>query len=104
MTQQQVVGQVADGRSVRAVMPFNGDQELVLGRSEPGRARLLLAPVLETTQAHPEGQHVLEILGSWLRQVHPPELIPGQTNIRRVTTPWPMSWPRHSAKSSPAPR
>ena len=33
MTQQQVLGQVANGRCALVVMPFDGHQELVLGRS-----------------------------------------------------------------------
>ena len=49
-------------------MPFDRHQELVLGMGEPGRARLLLAPMLETTQARAEGEQMLEVLRGGLRQ------------------------------------
>ena len=62
VTQQQVIGQVTYGRREVAGIPFNRHQELVLGMGEPGRARLILAPVLETTQAHAESQQMLEVL------------------------------------------
>ena len=62
MPQQQVTGQVADGGGEVAGMPFNRHQQLVLGVGEPGRARLILAPVLETTQAHAESQQMLEVM------------------------------------------
>ena len=62
MPQQQVIGQVTDGGREVAGMPFNRHQELVLGVGEPGRARLILAPVLETTQAHAESQQMLEVM------------------------------------------
>jgi hypothetical protein len=55
-------------------MPFHRHQELVLGMGQPGRARLALAPMLETAQAHAESEQMLEVLRGWLRQACPPGL------------------------------
>jgi hypothetical protein len=68
MTQEQVIGEFANGRREVAGMPFNRHQKLVLGRGEPGHARLILAPMLETAQAHAEGEQMLEVLRGGLRQ------------------------------------
>jgi hypothetical protein len=51
VAQQQVVGDVADRRPARVRMTADREEELVLCGSEPGRARLLLAPAQEPAQA-----------------------------------------------------
>ena len=54
MPQQQTGGEIADGRQLVTGMPLDRDQELVLNMSEPGRASVILAPALKTTQAAAE--------------------------------------------------
>ena len=66
--QEQVLGHLADGWRQLAGMALERHQELVLDVGEPGRAGLLLAPVLEPAQGDPEGQEILEISASWLWQ------------------------------------
>ena len=44
-------------------MPLHRHEQLVLGMGEPGRAGLILAPMLETPQAHPEGEQMLKVFG-----------------------------------------
>jgi len=74
MTQQQVISNVAYGRRPVTRMSFDRYQELVLNLGDPGFARLALAPMLETAQARPERQQMLEVLTSWLGQAAPPPL------------------------------
>src|SRR3954454_7613986 len=47
MAQEQVVGDVSDGRSGRVVMTSDGQQELMLGGSEAGGVGVALAPAQE---------------------------------------------------------
>ena len=54
MAEQEMVGEVADGGI--AVVPPDGEQQLVLGRGEAGGLGLLLAPVEEPPQAVSEPQ------------------------------------------------
>jgi hypothetical protein len=56
MPQHEVTGDVADGRPAIAVVSAHGEQELVLGRGQPGLLRLLLAPMQETAQPGAELQ------------------------------------------------
>ena len=70
--QQQVAREVADGRRDVSGVSLDRDQELVLDVSEPRGPGLGLAPVLETAQADPERQQVLEVLTGRCRQGRPP--------------------------------
>jgi hypothetical protein len=59
VAQQQVICDVSDRR--RGTVASDGEQELVLRTGEPDGSRLLLAPVLEPTQAVPERQQTAEV-------------------------------------------
>ena len=61
VAQQQVVGDLADGRATAIGMPPDGQQQLVLRRGQPGPLRLLLAPADEPAQAGPQRQQVLVV-------------------------------------------
>ena len=54
VAQEEVVGQITDRRT--AVVAAHGEQELVLGRGQPGRLRLLLAPAEEAAQTVTEAE------------------------------------------------
>ena len=54
MAQQQIPGDVADGGTLPAIMPPDGQQELVLRRCQPRPLSLLFAPVQKAPQADPE--------------------------------------------------
>ncbi len=56
MPEEQVVGDLADGRTPWVAVTSDGQEELMLGRSETRLLRLLFAPSLELTQAGPQGQ------------------------------------------------
>lgn len=62
MTQQQIAGEIPDGRALRCWMALDRQQQLVLGRCQAYLTRLSLAPVQEPAQAGPEGQQVLVVL------------------------------------------
>jgi hypothetical protein len=62
MTQQEVAGQITDGRRLGARVALDRDQELVLNVGQAGRPSLTFAPPLEPAQATAEGQQMLEIL------------------------------------------
>lgn len=49
MTQEQVVGDLSDRRSLLAAMASDRQQQLMLRGGEAGRTRLLLAPAQEMT-------------------------------------------------------
>ena len=61
MAQQQVVGDLADGRATAVGMPPDGQQQLVLRRGQPGPLRLLLAPADEAAQSGPQRQQILVV-------------------------------------------
>lgn len=63
--QQQVIGKLPDGRGLRAWVPLDGHEQLVLSRGKARRARLLLAPSHEAPQRHAEAQAVPEVVVSW---------------------------------------
>ena len=67
VAEQEVVGHLADRRPARVGVAPDGQQELVLGRRQPGCLGLLLAPAQEAAQAGPERQQVL-VVG--VRQSH----------------------------------
>jgi len=50
MSEEQVIGDVSDGRSGRVVMTSDREQELMLGGGEAGGAGVLLAPAQEAPQ------------------------------------------------------
>jgi hypothetical protein len=54
VAKEQVVGDVADRRSACVATPANGQHELVLGRRESDRTRLLLGPSEEAPEPGPE--------------------------------------------------
>jgi uncharacterized membrane protein YoaK (UPF0700 family) len=58
--QQQVIGDFPDGRRLRARVPLDRHEQLVLGRGESHGGRLLLAPPQEAPQRHAEAQVVPE--------------------------------------------
>lgn len=53
VAEQEVVRHLADGRPSRVTVAADREQQLVLGRCEAGRLRLLLAPALESSQPGP---------------------------------------------------
>jgi hypothetical protein len=61
MTQEQVAGQLANGRRIAARMPPDRHEQLVLYVGQSGPNGLVLAPALEPAQAGAEGEQVLEI-------------------------------------------
>ena len=61
VAQQQIVGHLADRRPPPVGVAADRQQQLVLGRRQPSRLGLLLAPAHETSQAGPEGQEVLVV-------------------------------------------
>lgn len=56
VAQEEVVGYFADRRAPLVAVASDGEKELMLGRSEAGDPRLLLAPPLESPQAGPQCQ------------------------------------------------
>lgn len=58
MAQEQVVGDLADRRSPWIRVAADGEQELMLGRRQPGGCRLLLAPAQEATQPGAQGEQL----------------------------------------------
>jgi hypothetical protein len=60
VAEQQMIGNIPYRRS--STVASDGEQELMLRAGEPHGSRLLLAPVLEPTQAVPERQQPLEVL------------------------------------------
>lgn len=56
VAEQEIVGQLADGRPPGVVMAFHGQKELVLGRCQARRPGLLLAPALEAAQGGAQSQ------------------------------------------------
>ena len=68
MAEQQVAGELADGRLDLARMTLDRDQQLVLDMSQAYRACLVFAPSLKAAQADAEGEEVLEILAGWIGQ------------------------------------
>src|SRR5215204_3320339 len=64
---EQVAGDLPDGRALGAGMPTDGEQQLVLGRGDPGRLGLLPAPAEEPAQAGTEGEQalVVPLVKSW---------------------------------------
>lgn len=56
VTEQQIVGNLTDGRASWVVVTPDSQQELVMGRREPSGARLLFAPPLEVAQPSPQRQ------------------------------------------------
>lgn len=73
MTQQQIAGEIPDGRALRSWVALDRQQQLVLGRCQADLARLGLAPVQEPAQAGPECQQVLVVvLGQLTHIPHDP--------------------------------
>jgi hypothetical protein len=68
MAEQQVSGELADGRRDLARMTLDRDQQLVLDMSQAYRASLVFAPSLKAAQADAEGEEVLEVLAGWRGQ------------------------------------
>ena len=62
VTQEQMVGDVADGRAERVVVAADGEEQLVLRRREPGFACLALAPAEEAAQAVTEVEQPAEVV------------------------------------------
>lgn len=62
VAQEEVAGQVADGRPARVLVAADGQEELVLGGRQPGGLGLLGAPMKEPPEARPEQEQPL-ILG-----------------------------------------
>ena len=58
----QVAGDLADGGAAGVVMPADGQQQLVLGRGDPGRLGLLPAPGQEPSQPGAEGEQPLVVV------------------------------------------
>ncbi len=53
VAQQQVVGHLAHGRPAPVGVSMDGEEQLVLGRGEPGFLGLLVAPAQEAPKARP---------------------------------------------------
>jgi hypothetical protein len=62
MSQQQVVGDVSDGRSGRVVMTADREQELMLGGGEAGGVGVLLAPAQKPPQIRAQLQQPAVVL------------------------------------------
>src|SRR5205823_7775074 len=60
--EQQVTGSLADGGTSGVFVATDGEQQLMLGRSEPHRGRLILTPSQESSEAGAELQET-SILG-----------------------------------------
>jgi hypothetical protein len=70
MSQQQRIGDIADGRAQRAVVAAYGEQQLVLRGCDTERRRLFLAPRQEPTQCRSEREQLSvfvigEVVNSW---------------------------------------
>lgn len=66
--QQEVLGQLADGRRPVAGMALDRDQQLMLDVREADRAGPVFAPALEPAKGDTKREQVLEILPSGLCQ------------------------------------
>jgi hypothetical protein len=62
MPEEQVVGDVSDGRSGRVVMTSDREQELMLGGGEASRVGVLLAPAQEAPQIRAQLQQTAVVL------------------------------------------
>ncbi len=60
--QQQVLGDIPDGRRQRPMVTLDRHKQLVLHMGKADRGGLLLAPALKAAQLESEGQVVLEVL------------------------------------------
>jgi len=58
VAEKKVIGDVADGRTVRVVVPADREQQLVLHVGEAHSPGLLLAPVIEATQVGTKGEEI----------------------------------------------
>ena len=67
VAQEEVVGNLADGRSPGVGVAADGQQQLVLRRRQARLLGLLLAPAQEPAQPRPERQQIL-VIG--IRQTH----------------------------------
>jgi hypothetical protein len=65
VSEQQVVGDVSDGRSGRVVMTSDGEQELMLGGRESGGVGVLLAPAQKAPQIRAQLQQTAVVLVGW---------------------------------------
>lgn len=74
MAQEQISGEIADGRRRAVWMAFDRHKQLVLRMGQADRTSLVLTPVLETAQTDAKRQKVLEVLAGWLRQTGTPPL------------------------------
>ena len=50
VAEEQVVGDLADGRSAGVIVAMDGEEQLMLVRGQPGRLGLLFAPAQEATE------------------------------------------------------
>lgn len=62
VTQQEVLGHIADRREFIACMAADGEHELVLRRGDAGSFGLLLAPLQEPTQCGAQGEQLAIVL------------------------------------------
>lgn len=98
VSQEEVVGDLADSGSAWVLMPAHGQEQLVLGRPQPGLSGLGFAPPNETAQPGAQGQQAL-IVGVGQRGRRR-----GQRNSLPVRAPTiqgsgsgrPMTSPHHS--------
>lgn len=65
MAQQQQLGDLADRRSLRASVPADREQQLVLCRGQPRGFRLLFAPLQEAAQTRSQLQQVGVVVVCW---------------------------------------
>ncbi len=61
VAQQEVVGDLTDGRAAAVRVPPDGEQELLLRRRQSRRLSLLLAPAHKAPQPGPQGQQILVV-------------------------------------------
>src|SRR5262245_36853904 len=59
--QLQMLRDVTDGRGLPVCVTADGEQQLVLGRSQSGRGRLLLAPMQEPSKTVAELEQLLVV-------------------------------------------
>ena len=70
MTQQEVTGQIADGRRSARRVALDRHEQLMLNMGEARLLSLRLAPVLELAEADAEREQSAEVLSRGLAQFH----------------------------------
>ena len=70
VAEQEVTGDVADGRAAGISVATDGQQQLMMAGGQPSGVGPLLAPMQEPAQPRPEGQEALVVLVPQRRSCH----------------------------------